>query len=132
MKLTADDALALSKALRDISVALGDYRFDHWDDLTPAQRRLIEDEEWALLADASDVNTKAVGLVLDEAQAGLDALQKSTKTALKAVQTLKDVKRVINVAAAAVGLAAAVLAKDPGAIAKNVKALVDAATAKSS
>ena len=35
----------------------------------------------------------------------------------------------VNVAAAAVGLAAAIVAKDPGAIAKNSKAVFDAATA---
>ena len=42
---------------------------------------------------------------------------------------LGKVKTVINVAAATVGLAAAVLSRDPGAIAKNAKGLYDAATA---
>ena len=46
------------------------------------------------------------------------------------MKTLKEVGKVINVATAAVALAAAIVSKDPGAIAKNSKAVFDAATAK--
>ena len=49
--------------------------------------------------------------------------------AAKAVKTLKEVRKVITIAAAAVGLAAAIASKDPDAIAKNAKAVLDAATA---
>jgi len=45
------------------------------------------------------------------------------------VKTLNDVRKVITVATASVGLAAAIVSKDPGAIAKNAKAVFDAATA---
>ena len=129
MKLSADDAFALSQAFRDVAVAIGDYRYDNWDDLTPGQRQTLEDEEWSLLNASSDLITKAVGLVLDETQTGMKELSDAAARAKKAVQTLKTVKKVINVAVAAVGLTAAILSKDPGAIGKNAKALYDAATA---
>ena len=127
--LTSDDAFALSKSFRDLSVALGDFRFAHWNTLSESDRATLEDEEWSLLNSASDMITKAVGLTLDESQAGVTQVKSATASAQKAVKTLNDVRKVITVATATVGLAAAIVSKDPGAIAKNTKAVFDAATA---
>jgi len=127
--LTSDDAFALSNSFRDLSVALGDFRFAHWNTLSESDRTTLEDEEWSLLNSASDMITKAVGLTLDESQAGAARLKSATASAQKAVKTLNDVRKIITVATASVGLAAAIVSKDPGAIAKNAKAVVDAATA---
>ena len=129
MPLTSADALALSKSFRDLSVAIGDFRFAHWDALGEANRTLLEDEEWSILNASSDMVTKAVGLALDESDPAAQKVQGATASALKAVKTLKDISKVIGVATATVGLAAAVISKDPGAIAKNAKAVFDAATA---
>jgi hypothetical protein len=129
MPLTSADALSLSKSFRDLSVAIGDFRFAHWDALGEANRQLLEDEEWSILNASSDMVTKAVGLALDESDPAAQNVQGATASALKAVKTLKDISKVIGVATATVGLAAAVISKDPGAIAKNAKAVFDAATA---
>ena len=130
MPLSSDDAFALSKAFRDLSVAVGDIRMARWASLTPDTRRALEDEEWSLLNASSDMVTKAVGLTLDETDPTGQKIQAATTAAAKAVKTLKEVGKVINVATAAVALAAAIVSKDPGAIAKNSKAVFDAATAK--
>lgn len=129
MPLTSADALALSKSFRDLSVAIGDFRFANWDALGDANRKLLENEEWSILNASSDMVTKAVGLNLDESDPAAKKVQGATASALKAVKTLKDIAKVIGVATATVGLAAAVISKDPGAIAKNAKAVFDAATA---
>ena len=129
MALTSADALSLSKAFRDLSVAIGDYRFSHWDALSEADRKMLEDEEWSILNASSDMVTKAVGLALDESDPAAKNVQGATVAAQRAVKTLNDIRKVIGVATASVGLAAAVISKDPGAIAKNAKAVFDAATA---
>jgi hypothetical protein len=129
MPLTSADALALSKSFRDLSVAIGDFRFANWDALGEANRKLLENEEWSILNASSDMVTKAVGLALDESDPAAKKVQGATASALKAVKTLKDISKVIGIATATVGLAAAVISKDPGAIAKNAKAVFDAATA---
>lgn len=126
--LTSDDALALSKSYRDLSVAIGDFRFKNWNTLSEGDRKALEEKEWALLNASSDMVTKAVGLTLDESAAAAKKVQGAAATAEKAVKTLKEVRKVITIAAAAVGLAAAITSKDPGAIAKNSKAVLDAAT----
>ncbi len=127
--LTSDDALALSKSYRDLSVAIGDFRFKNWNTLSEGDRKALEEKEWALLNASSDMVTKAVGLTLDESEAAAKKVQGAAATAEKAVKTLKEVRKVITIATAAVGLAAAIASKDPGAIAKNAKAVLDAATA---
>ena len=126
--LTSDDALALSKSYRDLSVAIGDFRFKNWNTLSEGDRKALEEKEWALLNASSDMVTKAVGLTLDESDAAAKKVQGAAATAEKAVKTLKEVRKVITIATAAVGLAAAIASKDPGAIAKNSKAVLDAAT----
>ena len=128
MKLTSEEAFELSRQFRELSVELGNVRFSKWKELSPAQRRTIEDSEWSLLNASSDMITSAVGIVLDETETSFRTLQGSTNKAKRALQTLKTVRKVINVATAAVGLAAAIISKDPGAIAKNAKGLFDAAT----
>src|SRR5712692_428275 len=126
--LTSDDALALSKSFRDLSAAITDYRLKNSSTLSEADRKALEDKEWALLNASTYMVTKAVGLTLDESEAAAKKVQGAAATAEKAVKTLKEVRKVITIAAAAVGLAAAIAAKDPGAIAKNSKAVLDAAT----
>ncbi len=130
MPLTSADAFKLSKAFHDLSVAIGEYRFANWSALSEDDRKTLEDEEWSLLNASSDMITKAVGLALDESDPAAQKVQAATAAAQKAVKTVKEVGKVITVATAAVGLAAAIVSKDPGAIAKNAKAVLDAATAK--
>ena len=129
MPLTSTEALELSKQFRDLANDIGNYRFSNWSSLTPTQKRDLEDEEWSLLNAASDMTTKAVGLTLDESEVNFQSIKSSVGKAKKAIKKLEKVGEVIKVATATVGLAAAIMAKDPGAIAKNAKLVVEAATA---
>ena len=121
MPLTSHDAFELSKQFRALSIHLGNYRFANWENLTPTQRRDIEDEEWSLLNSSSDMTTRAVGLALEESEVSFQTLKRSVRKAKSAVKKLEKFSKVIKVATAAVGLAAAVVSKDPGSIAKNAK-----------
>ena len=129
MALKASEAFDLSKEFRDLAVSLGNYRFSKWKDLTPTQRRDLEDEEWSLLNSSSDMTTKAIGLALDESEINVKDIKKSVSTAKRAIKKLKKASKVINLATAAVGLAAAVVSKDPGAIAKNAQSVLKATKA---
>jgi hypothetical protein len=129
MKTTKDDALNLSKKFRELSVALGNYRFDNWGNLTASQRQQLEDQEWTLLNHASDLTTLAVGIALDETQASLSNINGSITKAKKAVKKLDTVRKIIKVAESGVRLAAAIVTKDPKAIAKASKDLYQNATA---
>jgi len=125
MGLTADEAFDLACRFRELAKQVGDTRIDKWDDLKPAQRQELEDQEWDLLGQAMSMRTKAVGLALDESGPSLAKIIRTTDDARKAIKALSDVGKAIDIAATAVTLAAAVLSKDPPAIAKNAKALYD-------
>ena len=127
MTVTSAEAFALSQWFRDLSIELGNYRTKEWNNLSESQRQSFEDAEWKLLNAANEFTTAAVGLTLDESEASLGKLKECTEQAKEAVKTLQTVRKAINVATAAVGLAAAILSKDLGAIGKNAKSLYDAA-----
>ena len=130
-KLTSDQALELNETFRSLSIALGDYRLARVKakNITKHQNQVIEDAEWSLLSHAGDMTTMAVGLALDESTISFEKLKKFTAKAKKAVKTLNTISKVMKVATTAMGLAAAVMSKDPGAVAKNAQALLKAATA---
>jgi hypothetical protein len=125
-KLTAQEAFLLAKSFRDLSVSLGDYRFENWSQLTDKQKKTIEDAEWSLLNASADIRTVAVGLVLDETQLSYEKLQQTTSDAKKAVGLLENIRKVIGVAAAAVSLAGAIISQDFGAIVNTAKGLYEA------
>jgi hypothetical protein len=125
MPITADEAFELAATFRELAKQVGDTRLDKWDSLTPQERQQLENEEWDLLAASMSMRTKAVGIVLDATGPSLIKIQRTTDDARKAIKKLAQVRKAIAITATAVTLAAAILSKDPQAIAKNAEALYD-------
>lgn len=124
MKLTKEEARQLAKSFRDISVSLGDFRFDNWANLSEKERKTIEDTEWKLLNYSSDFTTQAVGLILDDAKGSLKSLQQAVAKAKESVAKIKVVKNIIIIAVSIMELGAAVAAKDPKTIASAINDVV--------
>jgi ABC-type dipeptide/oligopeptide/nickel transport system ATPase component len=124
MPLTADDAFQLARNFREVAKQIGDTRTGKWDTLTPDQRQTLENEEWDLLSSSMSMRTKAVGIVLEEAKTSLAKIVRVTDQARKAIKTLENVRAAIGIASAVVTLAAAILSKDPQAIAKASQTLL--------
>ena len=129
MKTTREDALELSKKFRELSIALGNHRFENWGDLTAGQRQQLEDQEWTLLNHASDLTTLAVGIALDETQTSVAKINASITKAKNAVKKLDTIRKIIKVAESGIRLAAAIITKDPVAITKASVDLYQKATA---
>lgn len=117
MAITKEQARQLAALFRNLSIQLGDFRFDNWGTLSPAYRQTIQDAEWTLLNASSDMTTTAVGIALENMQADLKAVIDATTKAKKTIGSIKKVKAVIEVAAAAVALAGAIASQNPSAIA---------------
>ena len=124
MPLTANDAFELARNFREVAKQVGDTRTGKWDTLTPDQRQTLENEEWDLLSSSMSMRTKAVGIVLEGAKTSLAKIVRVTDHARKAIKTLENVREVISIASAVVTLAAAILSKDPQAIAKASQTLL--------
>ncbi len=124
MPISKDQARALGRAFLDVAHALGTYRFESWNDLTVADRKRIEDEEWDLLTDSSSLTTKAVGVVLDDLKRDLAAIAAASAQATKVIGTIHDAKVVLKIAAAFVTLGGAIVSGNAVSIAMATAAAV--------
>jgi hypothetical protein len=115
-KLTSDQAFVLALAFHDLAVEIGNYRFRVHQDLTPAQRRRLEDLQFDVLNTSTQFNALSISLALDDLQETLDDISAATEKMNKAIKRLKDVQKVIAIATAAVTLGSAIISMNPGAI----------------
>ncbi len=124
-KLTSDQAFALSQTFHDLSFEIGNYRFANHADLTPAQRRRLEDLQFDVLNTSTQFNALSISLELDDLQGTLNEISEATTEMNNAIKKLKDAQRVIRIATAAVTLGAAVISMNPGAITSAVSGAIN-------
>ena len=117
MKISAVEARDLAQKFHDLATTVGDYRFDHWDDLTKSERERLKDIQLTLLNNSTHFITELVGVILEDVEGDLQALQKVTTQAQKALKNIADVKKAIEIAASLVKLGAAIASENPAAIA---------------
>lgn len=129
MPISKDQARELGRAFLDVAHALGTYRFDNWNDLTPADRKRIEDEEWDLLTYSSSLTTKAVGVVLEDLKGDLAAIAAGAAQATKVIGTIQEVKAALKIAAAFVALGGAIVSGNAVAITTAAAAALKTAKA---
>lgn len=125
-RFSADQARQLSRWFHDLSVELGNYRFDHWNDLSPTRRKALEDAQWSLLSSSSDMTTLAVNITLDDSEKEFKDLQQATDKAKNTVKTLDNIRTVLQVATALVTLAAAIVSENPSAIIGALQGVIKA------
>jgi len=121
MKINAGQARDLAQQFHDLATAVGDFRFDRWDELAKSERDRLKDMQFMLLNNSTHFITELVGVILDDVQGDLEALQKVTANAEKALENIADVKKAIEIAAELVKLGAAVASENPAAITSAVQ-----------
>ena len=126
--LTAEQALSLSLNLRSYAKTVSDFLHDQWDNLTPNDRKQVHDNIFDLLLRADDVNALAGILILDSGQSAVDDINAAVASATVFLQKVNDVKKGIGAITAGLGLASAIVAKNPQDILKSVQALKGALT----
>ena len=114
--ISKEEARELAREYLDLSHALGRYRFDRWADLSAAERKRIEREEWALLNLSSSLTTKAAGVVLDDLALDLESIKAATGLARQGVETIGETKDLLRLVASLVALGGAIVSQNPAAI----------------
>jgi hypothetical protein len=127
-KLSADQARDLANQYHDLSVSVGDYRFDHWGDLNVNQRKRLEDLQWTLMNYSSDFTAQAITLTVDDLQNSLTQISSATVKAKNAIKKIALVNKVIVVASSATVLAATILSGNAEGALNAAKDLYNAAT----
>lgn len=118
MELTADQARKLARSYFDLAQALGEYRFDKFDELIPAKRRKMEEFERALLDSSTAFTALAMSISLADLEPVLARIEEVTTTMKDNINDLQKVDRVLKLAGSAVQLAGAILSGNPEAIFK--------------
>ncbi|WP_432378636.1 hypothetical protein [Duganella sp. P38] len=126
--LSADDALKLSAQFRGASTALGDYLYapDNWARIPEPDRATLQSLEVTLLNVASDLVTRAVGVIIEDAGQSVADLLEATGQARDAIKTIDNITRAITVVTAMIGLAAIIPTGSAGGIAAALKNLQSA------
>jgi hypothetical protein len=127
-QITSEDALDLARLFKESALGLGQFQLDHWNNLSEGQRRDLTDQEYTLLDHSQNLVTYAVGVMLDEAQASLDDIREATVKANKAIQTVTNIKKVMEIATALITLGAAIYSANPSGIATAVSDVLTATT----
>jgi hypothetical protein len=125
--LSVDDIRQLAAGFHDLGVACGQYRFDNWKTLSPADQSKLEGLEWTLLNYSCDFSAEAMEQTLSYLASTLNDIKAATDQAEKAIKKIKTVDKVIKIAAAGAVLGAAIASLNPSGVADAVKGVYTAA-----
>jgi|SRR4051812_11786708 len=116
MELTAAQARKIADKYSDLADSIQEQRLDKLDDLSSEQSKKLKTAETKARDLCASFTTDAVGLAIDETVTSLKELNDVTEQAKDAIETLKKVDKIINVATTAVKLGLAVMSENPAAI----------------
>jgi DNA-binding FrmR family transcriptional regulator len=119
--LTQAQARSLAEDFFEISKAVGDYRFAHFDDLTPDQLNALHSLQQQLSNQSNHFTAVAIEITLDDLQPTLARINQITGQVTTAVTTLNDIRRVISIATSIVSLGAALASGSPATIAAAIQ-----------
>lgn len=120
--LNAEQAFEIAKKYYELAVEVGNYRFQHWNDLNEGERRELEDAEWTLSNYSSDFNYRSIVLLVNAAETkkAVAGIKSSTEKMTAAIASLNNIRKVIKIVTAAVTLGAAIITGHPLAIGEAI------------
>lgn len=123
-KLTAEDVTQLANNFLSFELVVGTYKSEKSNDLTKSQRTKLSDLQWTLLNYSDDLFALSTVLVMVNAKNELAKIADTTDKIKVVVTKLEKFQKVVNIAAAAVTLGAAIFSKNPIVIAQAINDLV--------
>jgi hypothetical protein len=119
--LSAADADSLAQSFRDMAQTMSDFLHAQWANLDPNDRQQVHDNIFDLLLRSDDLEALAGILDLDSAATSVAQLTAATQQASQFLEKVADLKKAVGLVAAGLGLATAIVAKDPKAIMASLK-----------
>jgi hypothetical protein len=125
--LNGEQSRAVAKLYSGLATSLRDYRFDHWTELTKAQRAEIESHEWTLLTISSNMTTHAIQLAVADVAGAVAGIMRATRRLAASARRIATVKRALALATAAIALGGAIASGHALAIGDAVTSALDVA-----
>lgn len=124
-KLTSAQANALANDFLGLAQAIGDFRYDNWNEMSKPQNQQLGKLQWSILNYGEDILALSTVLVMDDVKASLDQINDITLEIRSTIQKLKNIQKVINVAAAIITFGGAIISKEPSSIKSGLQGLID-------
>ncbi|MEB2775201.1 hypothetical protein SYJ56_07770 [Algoriphagus sp. D3-2-R+10] len=119
--LTTDQANQLSENFYSLAIALGDFRVENWDRLTPEQRKELSDIQYSVIRCGEDILALSTTLVMDEVADSLGKINTISEEIKGTIKTLGNIQKGLNVAAAILILGVAIINRDTQGIGNSIK-----------
>ena len=117
--LTSKQANELAGNFLGLAQAIGDFRFSNWKELPKEDNQRLGSLQWSILNYGEDILAFSTILVMDEVKVSLEKIKDISKDIKENINSIKNIQKGINIAAAIVTLGAAI-------ISKNARSVTDA------
>jgi len=125
-KILKEDVADLEKQYTEAANSLGTFLINNWGALTPSERISLRNQGIALINQVQELETHAVGVILDDTEVSLNQIKQATEDANQAIKTVNSFKKAITIATSLVTLSASIYAGNIGGIASALQGVLDA------
>ena len=125
-KLTSLQANILANNFLGLAQAIGDFRYENWNNLSKADNQKLGDFQRSILNYGEDILALSTTLVMDDVQTSLAQINNVTAQIKGTIKNLQNIQKGINVAASVVTLGAAIISKNPETVASAISGAVHA------
>ena len=122
-QLTAQQANDLANQFLALAQAIGDFRYNHWNDLSKVQHQRLASQHWSVLNYGEDILALSTALIMDDVSSSLASIKTITGQIKSSLGTLKDIQKGIGITTVIVMLGAAIISQSPIAIAGAIQEL---------
>jgi hypothetical protein len=125
-QLTSQQANDLANNFLVLAQSVGDFRINNRSSLTVEDNQKLANWQWSIMNYGEDILAFSTTLVMNDVQTSLTQINDVASKIKGTIQTLQNIQKGINVAAAIVTLGAAIISKNPLTIADAISSVSDA------
>lgn len=119
--LTSEQAKKLSDNFYFLSVAIGDFRYENWDNLSIEDNKKLSEIQNMLLQTGEDILAFSTTLIMNEVEESLQKINFITTDIQGTIKNLQNIQKGLNTAAALLILGVAIVNRDTEGIEGSIK-----------